>query len=238
MADACFSFTLFTLQEEEEEDEVKPRVKTTSSNQYEHISRRDLFLKSLAIRTKTNSVEETEKEKEVEVPKDNEADILVCEGSSMTTTDDESDSRSSVSRPIPTLHEKIKFRKSLQSAASMVYHGKTGLPLTSSPAPLRRGQDRFDFDSALTDPAHINSATKRSHPLRYFFFTFHLLVYEFICIISVLEITILRIVKVQPINFVRKMIYGRCALKSTVSNIVLMKLLIFIEIMGFTFIFF
>ncbi|KAG8225558.1 hypothetical protein J437_LFUL002075 [Ladona fulva] len=39
----------------------------------------------------------------------------------------------------------------------MVFHCRTGLPLTSSPAPIRRGT-RFDFDSSLNSVSAIRSA--------------------------------------------------------------------------------
>lgn len=60
-------------------------------------------------------------------------------------------------RPVPSAREKARFRKSLDSAASMVFHCRTGLPLTSSPAPIRRGT-RFDFDSSLNSVSAIRSA--------------------------------------------------------------------------------
>lgn len=56
--------------------------------------------------------------------------------------------------PIPSTSEKVKFRRSLDSAATLVFHNKTGLPLTSSPAPLRKGTS-FDFDSTLNCIAAI-----------------------------------------------------------------------------------
>jgi hypothetical protein len=40
----------------------------------------------------------------------------------------------------------------------MVFHRRTGLPLTSSPAPLRRGRDKFDFDDSITSPHAIKKA--------------------------------------------------------------------------------
>lgn len=58
---------------------------------------------------------------------------------------------------IPTLREKLQFESSLNRATSQVFH-KSGLPLTSSPAPIRRSglihnavvaAGRFDFDSSL-----------------------------------------------------------------------------------------
>lgn len=56
--------------------------------------------------------------------------------------------------PIPSASEKAQFRRSLDSATNMVFHSKTGLPLTSSPAPLRKGK-RFDYDSTLNCVAAI-----------------------------------------------------------------------------------
>jgi hypothetical protein len=75
-------------------------------------------------------------------------------------------------RPIPTLSEKIDFLKSLDTAATRLFHRKTGLPLTSSPAPLRKGQDRFDFDSSLVSATRITSRFRRGcHPPRYIIIT-------------------------------------------------------------------
>lgn len=59
---------------------------------------------------------------------------------------------------IPTVLDQKKFRKSLDSAASMVFHSRTGLPLTSSPAPIRKGTKCFDFDSQLNTVSAIRSA--------------------------------------------------------------------------------
>uniref|UniRef100_A0A1B6KT45 Atos-like conserved domain-containing protein n=1 Tax=Graphocephala atropunctata TaxID=36148 RepID=A0A1B6KT45_9HEMI len=64
----------------------------------------------------------------------------------------------STSREVPSALDKAKFRRSLDSAASMVFHWRTGLPLTSSPAPLRRASQRFDFDSTLNSVSAIRSA--------------------------------------------------------------------------------
>ncbi|XP_028157008.1 protein FAM214A isoform X1 [Ostrinia furnacalis] len=50
---------------------------------------------------------------------------------------------------IPSPSEMDRFRWRFDSAASMVFHTKTGLPLTSSPAPLRRGNNCFDFDDSI-----------------------------------------------------------------------------------------
>lgn len=50
---------------------------------------------------------------------------------------------------VPSASEQEQFRRSFENAASMVFHSRTGLPLTSSPAPLRRGHCCFDYDSTL-----------------------------------------------------------------------------------------
>lgn len=56
---------------------------------------------------------------------------------------------------IPSASEQAKFRKSLDNATSMVFHSRTGLPLTSSPAPVRRGKSCFDFDSSINSVSAI-----------------------------------------------------------------------------------
>lgn len=58
---------------------------------------------------------------------------------------------------VPSSNKKNAFRKSLHSATSMVFHNRTGLPLTSSPAPMRRGV-KFDFDSGISNPKEIKRA--------------------------------------------------------------------------------
>lgn len=64
--------------------------------------------------------------------------------STAETGDDET-----VDKSVPSALEQERFRRSLENAASMVFHSRTGLPLTSSPAPLRRGSCCFDYDSSL-----------------------------------------------------------------------------------------
>lgn len=56
---------------------------------------------------------------------------------------------------IPTMVQKDNFRKTLNSATSMVFHRNTGLPLSSSPAPLRRGAHDFGYDSSINTPNAI-----------------------------------------------------------------------------------
>lgn len=58
---------------------------------------------------------------------------------------------------VPSSNKKNAFRKSLNSATSMVFHRRTGLPLTSSPAPMRRGA-KFDFDCGISQPKDIKRA--------------------------------------------------------------------------------
>jgi hypothetical protein len=54
-------------------------------------------------------------------------------------------------RDVPSRVDQARFRRSFDSAASLVFHQRTGLPLTSSPAPCRRGGGSdFGFDSSLT----------------------------------------------------------------------------------------
>ncbi|KAJ8707274.1 hypothetical protein PYW08_011408 [Mythimna loreyi] len=64
---------------------------------------------------------------------------------------------------IPSPSEMDRFRWRFDSAASMVFHTKTGLPLTSSPAPLRRSNNCFDFDDSINGISGIKSAL--FHPL-------------------------------------------------------------------------
>ncbi|XP_045528950.1 protein FAM214A isoform X1 [Pieris brassicae] len=64
---------------------------------------------------------------------------------------------------IPSPTEMDRFRWRFDSAASMVFHTKTGLPLTSSPAPLRRGNNCFDFDDSINGVSGIKSAL--FHPI-------------------------------------------------------------------------
>ncbi|CAD0251392.1 unnamed protein product [Spodoptera exigua] len=59
---------------------------------------------------------------------------------------------------VPSPTEMDRFRWRFDSAASMVFHTKTGLPLTSSPAPLRRGNNCFDFDDSINGISGIKSA--------------------------------------------------------------------------------
>ncbi|XP_048507260.1 uncharacterized protein LOC105689371 isoform X2 [Athalia rosae] len=59
---------------------------------------------------------------------------------------------------VPSAIEQEQFRRSFGNAASMVFHSRTGLPLTSSPAPLRRGSCCFDYDSSLNSVSSKRSA--------------------------------------------------------------------------------
>lgn len=73
---------------------------------------------------------------------------------------DQSSRRSSFSADahVPTPEDCAHFRQSFDSATSLIFHRRTGLPLTSSPAPLRRGKDKFDFDESITSPHDIKKA--------------------------------------------------------------------------------
>ncbi|XP_015179762.1 PREDICTED: uncharacterized protein LOC107068148 isoform X1 [Polistes dominula] len=63
-----------------------------------------------------------------------------------------------IDKAVPSAIEQERFRRSLENAASMVFHSRTGLPLTSSPAPLRRGSCCFDYDSSLNSVSSKRSA--------------------------------------------------------------------------------
>merc|ERR1719394_1921928 len=66
---------------------------------------------------------------------------------------------------IPTTNQMDSFRKTLNSATSMVFHRSTGLPLSSSPAPLRKGKSKFDYDSSISKPTDIKRALfQNQHP--------------------------------------------------------------------------
>ncbi|XP_075988435.1 atos homolog atossa [Anticarsia gemmatalis] len=73
------------------------------------------------------------------------------------------DPKKGVDNQVPSPSEMDKFRWRFDSAASMVFHSKTGLPLTSSPAPLRRGNNCFDFDDSINGISGIKSAL--FHPI-------------------------------------------------------------------------
>lgn len=60
--------------------------------------------------------------------------------------------------PVPSAQDKLKFRRSLDSAAQLVFHRCSGFPLTSSPAPVRRNHNSFSFDSSLNSVSAIKSA--------------------------------------------------------------------------------
>lgn len=83
-----------------------------------------------------------------------------------TVRQHEAKSSQSNNNIVPSGNDMATFRKSLDSATSMVFHRKTGLPLTSSPAPLKRSSKEpsgpcgrsFDFDSGLKSPHDIRKA--------------------------------------------------------------------------------
>lgn len=69
-----------------------------------------------------------------------------------------------ISHLIPSAEEKAQFRRSLDSATNLVFHQKNGLPLTSSPAPIRKSGTCFDFDSSLTTVSAIKRALFEKEP--------------------------------------------------------------------------
>ncbi|GAB6019251.1 hypothetical protein CHUAL_000854 [Chamberlinius hualienensis] len=79
-----------------------------------------------------------------------------CNGTGLSDSGAQ-DSGDNFRKEVPSAIDKAKFRRSLDSAASLVFHSRSGLPLTSSPAPLRKGTC-FDFDSSLTSVAAIKHA--------------------------------------------------------------------------------
>ena len=102
-------------------------------------------------------------------PADNRSSGLEFDDSCMTSTDhDDSMMRTKSEKRrnsieddanIPSANKKAAFRKSFDSATSMVFHSRNGLPLTSSPAPMRRrGGIKFDFDSGISTPKDIKRA--------------------------------------------------------------------------------
>ncbi|CAG0880977.1 unnamed protein product [Cyprideis torosa] len=60
-------------------------------------------------------------------------------------------------RSVPSVSDQLQFRRSLDGAASLVFHRRTGLPLTSSPAPKRKGK-AFDFDAGINSVTAIKNA--------------------------------------------------------------------------------
>lgn len=77
---------------------------------------------------------------------------------------------------IPSPIDQAKFRKSFDNAASMVFHSKTGLPLTSSPAPVRKGKKCFDFDSSINSVSAIKRYNLFSDDLLLFIHFFSLFI--------------------------------------------------------------
>ncbi|XP_076309804.1 atos homolog protein A-like isoform X2 [Tachypleus tridentatus] len=59
---------------------------------------------------------------------------------------------------VPSAEAKAKFRRSLDSATSLVFYKSSGFALTSSPAPIRKSGTCFDFDSSLTSVSAIKRA--------------------------------------------------------------------------------
>jgi hypothetical protein len=62
-------------------------------------------------------------------------------------------------QPVPSSQEVAGFRSCLQKSANAMFHSKTGLPLQSSPAPIKRtSSSSFDYDSSLTSVRSIKNS--------------------------------------------------------------------------------
>ncbi|XP_076324604.1 atos homolog protein A-like isoform X2 [Tachypleus tridentatus] len=85
-------------------------------------------------------------------------------GSSLCVPENQKEVRASGDSRIPSAEAKAKFRRSLDSATSLVFYKSSGLPLTSSPAPIRKSGTCFDFDSSLTSVSAIKRALFEKNP--------------------------------------------------------------------------
>ncbi|XP_015906566.2 atos homolog protein A isoform X1 [Parasteatoda tepidariorum] len=65
---------------------------------------------------------------------------------------------------VPSAEKKALFRRSLDSATTLVFHQRSGLPLTSSPAPMRKCGTCFDFDSSIISVSAIKRALFEKDP--------------------------------------------------------------------------
>ncbi|XP_022239831.1 protein FAM214A-like isoform X2 [Limulus polyphemus] len=77
---------------------------------------------------------------------------------SSSLPDNQKETRKCKGNNVPSAEAKAKFRRSLDSATSLVFYKSSGLPLTSSPAPIRKSGTCFDFDSSLTSVSAIKRA--------------------------------------------------------------------------------
>lgn len=59
---------------------------------------------------------------------------------------------------LPLSNEPVKIKRNLGNSIPSAFDDRTGLPLSSSPAPVRKGQSRFEFDSSLNTVSAIKSA--------------------------------------------------------------------------------
>ncbi|XP_053995463.1 atos homolog protein A [Hylaeus anthracinus] len=84
--------------------------------------------------------------------------VVKSRGNGHTKDNTVTEEDEALDKMVPTAIEQERFRRSLENAASMVFHSRTGLPLTSSPAPLRRGSCCFDYDSSLNSVSSKRSA--------------------------------------------------------------------------------
>ena len=136
--------------EEEDEEAIKSQINhgITSS------SRRDRCSRTASASFETSIDDDYECAEEEEEDEDFAEDVEV-------KTEIKAVDKANVT---PTQSETEGFRKNFSSATSMVFHGRTRLPLTSSPAPLRRGagSSSFGFDSSITSPDGVKRALFRA----------------------------------------------------------------------------
>ncbi|CAH1789359.1 unnamed protein product [Owenia fusiformis] len=65
----------------------------------------------------------------------------------------------SIGRRVPSAQEKATYRKSVDSSSNIIFHHSTGLPMQSSPAPMKkRTHERFEYDHSLNTVKSIKSA--------------------------------------------------------------------------------
>ncbi|CAG9766500.1 unnamed protein product [Ceutorhynchus assimilis] len=75
-----------------------------------------------------------------------------------SSTSTNNNNNNAIIRDIPIVQDQGKIRRNLGNTTSTVFHARTGLPLSSSPAPIRKGKNGFDFDSSLDTVSAIKSA--------------------------------------------------------------------------------
>lgn len=123
--------------------------------------------------------------RDIAVPKKNLTTIITSQSGHLSSKarnnnnhkDGIVDDEETVDKSVPSALEQERFRRSLENAASMVFHSRTGLPLTSSPAPLRRGSCCFDYDSSLN-----SVSSKRRYETKRYRFAYNRVYYSVIMV--------------------------------------------------------